>query len=189
MTTFKSMEEVVKSGKKYDIIYADPCWDYKAWSDKGAGRTASSHYDVMDEESMNKEFDISEIANKNSVLFCWVTYPNLEEGLRFIARNGFKYKTCGFQWTKLNKKKPTPFVGMGYYTRANGEICLLATRGKPLPRLSRAVQQIVMTPIEKHSKKPDCIRDRIVALFGDRPRIELFARQTAEGWDSMGNEL
>jgi site-specific DNA-methyltransferase (adenine-specific) len=77
---------------------------------------------------------------------------------------------------------------MGYYTRANNEICLLATRGKPLDRKSRAVQQVVLSPIGEHSEKPAEVRDRIVQLFGDLPRIELFARQHATGWDCWGNE-
>jgi N6-adenosine-specific RNA methylase IME4 len=81
------------------------------------------------------------------------------------------------------------FMGMGYYTRANAEYCLLATKGKVLERKSKAVPSAVVTPIERHSKKPDVVRERIVALFGDRPRIELFARQHAEGWDCWGNEV
>ncbi len=186
---FNSFKEILDSGNKYDIIYTDPCWDYKVWSKKGNARTPSSHYDTMTETEMQEEFNISKIANKDSVLFCWVTYPTLEQGLRFIKENGFVYKTCAFQWTKLNKKNGEPFIGMGYYTRANGKICLLATKGKPLPRLSKSVRQIVMTPIERHSKKPDCVRDRIVDLFGDRSRVELFAREECDGWDSMGNEL
>jgi N6-adenosine-specific RNA methylase IME4 len=88
----------------------------------------------------------------------------------------------------MNRKKNTPFVGMGYYTRANNEICLLGTRGKPLARKSKAVQQIVISQIREHSRKPDEVRERIVELFGDLPRIELFARQAADGWDCWGNE-
>ena len=78
---------------------------------------------------------------------------------------------------------------MGYYTRANNEICLLATKGKPLHRQSRAVRQVIMSPIREHSRKPDEARDRIIDLFGDLPRIELFCRHPEQGWDSMGNEL
>lgn len=174
--------------KKYQIIYADPPWSYKVWSNKGKGRSAESHYKTMEAQDI-RDLPVDKIADKNSVLLMWVIYPCLEEGLELIKAWGFKYKTCAFSWVKLNKKSDTPFTGMGYYTRANNEICLLATRGKPLPRLSRSVKQIVMSAIEQHSKKPDCVRDRIVNLFGDLPRIELFARRSAEGWDSFGNEV
>lgn len=78
---------------------------------------------------------------------------------------------------------------MGYYTRANAEYCLLATKGKILERKSHGVHSVVLSHIERHSKKPDEVRDRIVRLFGDVPRIELFARQYATGWDCWGNEV
>lgn len=89
----------------------------------------------------------------------------------------------------MNKKKNTPFVGMGYYTRANNEICLLATKGKSLKRINRNVEQVILSPIREHSRKPDEIRERIVNLFGDLPRVELFARNTTDGWDVWGNEV
>ena len=78
---------------------------------------------------------------------------------------------------------------MGYYTRANNEICLLATKGKPLKRISKSVRQVVFSKIREHSRKPDEVRERIVELFGNLPRIELFARQQVEGWDCWGNEV
>ena len=89
----------------------------------------------------------------------------------------------------MNKKSDTPFVGMGYYTRANNEICLLATKGKPLKRVSKCVKQVVISKIREHSQKPDEVRERIVELFGDLPRVELFARQKTRGWDVWGNEV
>lgn len=180
--------DIFTTENKYEIIYADPPWQYKVWSrDTGLGRSADSHYQTMTKADI-ENLPIPNISAKNAVLFLWVTYPYLEQGLELVKKWGFTYKTCGFSWVKLNKKSKTPFVGMGYYTRANNEICLLATRGKPLKRISRAVQQLVMTPIEEHSKKPNEVRERIVKLFGDLPRIELFARQHVDGWDCWGNE-
>lgn len=174
--------------KKYNIIYADPPWSFKTWSDKGKDRSPEKHYNTMTAQDI-RDLPISKIADDNCVLFLWVTYPCLIEGLDLIKSWGFKYKTCAFSWIKMNKKKDTPFVGMGYYTRANNEICLLATKGKPLERISKSVQQIVMSPIQEHSRKPDAVRHRIVQLFGDLPRVELFARRQAEGWDCLGNEI
>ena len=91
-------------------------------------------------------------------------------------------------WAKSNKNKLGMFTGLGYWTRANPEMCLLATKGKP-KRLSKAVKQLIISKRQEHSKKPDDIRNRIVELCGDLPRIELFARQRVKGWDCWGNEV
>ena len=140
------------------------------------------------EDIIKMKDTIQKISNENCILFLWVTFPCLLDGLRLIKEWGFTYKTCGFNWVKRNKKSNSWFFGMGYWTRANSELCLIATKGN-IKRISKSVFQIVDTHIEEHSKKPDEVRKRIVELVGDLPRIELFARQTAEGWDSWGNEL
>jgi N6-adenosine-specific RNA methylase IME4 len=173
---------------KYKIIYADPPWTFKTYSDKGKGRSAEKHYSCMTKEDI-QALDVQSICENDAVLFLWVTYPCLEEGLELIKAWGFKYKTCAFSWVKLNKKLDTPFTGMGYYTRANNEICLLATKGKGLQRASKGVKQIVMEKIRRHSEKPDTVRDRIVELFGDVKRLEMFARTKADGWDVWGDEV
>ncbi len=179
--------DIYNTDKKYNIIYADPPWKYKTWRD-GMG-TAEKHYSTMNiEDIVNMKDTIKKILNKDCILFLWVTFPCLLEGLRVMKEWGFKYKTCGFNWIKRNRKSDTWFFGMGHWTRANSEICLIGTRGT-IKRKSNKVFQIVDTPIEEHSKKPDVVRERIVELVGDLPRIELFARQTAEGWDSWGNEV
>ena len=175
--------------KKYQIIYADPPWQYKVWSKKGNGRSAESHYKTMNiEDIINLKYFINAISDENCILFIWVTYPCLREGLKVIEAWGFKYKTCGFTWVKRNKKANSWFWGMGYWTRANSELCLIATKGK-IKRISRKVHQIIDTPIEEHSRKPVIVRDKIVELVGDLPRIELFAREKVTGWDSWGNEI
>ena len=135
-----------------------------------------------------KNLPINKITENNCVLFIWVTYPLLQEGLDTIKSWGFTYKTCGFSWIKKNKKADSLFWGLGYWSRSNNEICLLATKGKP-KRFSKSVHQVVLDKIREHSRKPDCIRDRIVNLCGDLPRIELFARQKTIGWDVWGNEI
>ena len=172
--------------KKYNIIYADPPWSYSAWNKK-EHKTAEKHYKTMNNQDIC-ELKIEDLADKNCVLFMWVTYPHLQTGLDVIKAWGFTYKTVAFTWVKRNKKSNTWFWGLGHYTRANAEICLLATKGST-KRKSASVHQIIDNKIEAHSKKPDIVRDRIVQLLGDLPRIELFARETAEGWDSWGNEV
>lgn len=178
-----------KKTDKYSIILADPPWSYKCWNKKDQGRTANSHYNVMTTEDI-KALPVSEIATDNAVLFVWITFPPLIQALEVIQSWGFTYKTNAFTWVKRNKKRTDTWSwGMGHYTRANAELCLVATKGKKLQRLSRSVHSVIDTPIEGHSKKPDIVRDRIVELFGDLPRIELFARQKTEGWDCLGNEI
>lgn len=173
--------------KKYNIIYADPPWQFSAWSNK-AQKHVTKHYATMTIQEI-MELPVKNLADENSVLFMWATFPNLPLALSAIEAWGFTYKTCAFTWLKQNKKSSGLFWGMGYYTRSNAEICLLATKGKPLPRLSHKVHSAIVSPIEQHSKKPDEARRRIVELFGDLPRIELFARQHCEGWDCWGNEV
>ena len=164
--------------KKYSIIYADPPWKY--------GTDVSKHYDCVPIDEIYK-FPIDKIASENCALFLWVTFPILPEALETVRKWGFRYVTVAFNWIKTNKRKGTPFMGMGNWTRANAEICVFGVRGK-LKRKSNKVSQIVLSPLREHSRKPDEIRDKIVDLMGDLPRIELFARQKVNGWDSWGNE-
>tara|TARA_R110000765_G_scaffold3876_5_gene12200 strand:- start:468 stop:1013 length:546 start_codon:yes stop_codon:yes gene_type:complete len=175
--------------KKYNIIYADPPWLFKSWAKKGtiSVKNALNHYSCMGIEDI-KVLPVSEIADDNCLLFIWVTYPLLQEGLDTIKSWGFTYKTCGFNWVKKNKKADSFFWGLGYWTRANSELCLIATKGKP-KRVSMSVHQIVYERIREHSRKPDCVRDKIIQLCGDLPRIELFARNKTEKWDCWGNEV
>ena len=172
--------------KKYQVIYADPPWSYR---DKCAAgnRGAGFKYQVQDIEWI-KSLPVADIADDNCVLFLWATMPLLQEALDTIAAWGFKYKTAGFAWIKQNKIQDTPFWGMGNWTRSNTEICLLAVKGKP-QRVGKGVHSVDMSKIEAHSKKPVEVRDRIVRLMGDVPRIELFARNHTEGWDVWGNEV
>lgn len=173
--------------KKYGIIYADPPWHYRVYSKKGAGRSAESHYPTMTIEEI-QALPVSELADKDCALFMWITFPLLKESLSVLSAWGFKFKTIAFVWIKQNRKSDSLFWGMGYWTRANAEFYVLATKGKP-KRMAKNVHQVIVSHIEEHSKKPDEARRRIVRLMGDLPRIELFARQKTAGWDVWGNEV
>jgi N6-adenosine-specific RNA methylase IME4 len=175
--------------KKYQIIYADPPWKYGCWyKSEKIKRNAADHYKVTKTEEL-KKIPIKSIATDDSALLMWVTFPCLEDGISLMKAWGFVYKTVAFTWVKKNKKADTYFMGLGNYTRANAEIVLLGTRGKGLPRMSRSVRQICDARIMRHSEKPKEIMGRIIELFGDLPRIELFAREKTEGWDVWGNEV
>lgn len=169
---------------KYQIIYADPPWKYR--NDKGMG-VAENHYKTMTTEEICS-LPVEQVIDKNTVLFLWVTFPQLEEAFKVIEAWGFQYKTAGFIWLKPRKAGDGFVLGMGYWTRSNAEICLIATRGKP-KRQSKKVSQLIISPREQHSKKPDKTRDLIVELMGDVPRLELFAREKTPGWDVWGNEV
>lgn len=170
--------------KKYGVIYADPPWRYQMC--RGSG-VAENHYPTMSIEEICA-LPIADIAAKDCVLFLWATFPQLKEALQVIDAWGFRYKTLAFLWLKQNRKADTWFYGMGFWTRSNSEVCLLATRGHP-KRQSAGIHQFVISHIEQHSKKPDIVRDKIVQLVGDLPRVELFARQKTPGWDVWGNEV
>ena len=135
-----------------------------------------------------KKLPIRELADKNCVLFLWVTFPYLKEQIKLFDYWGFQYKTLGFSWLKQNPKNKKLFFGVGYYAKSNCEVCLMEIKGKMKP-ISNKVSSAILSPREEHSKKPDEVRDRIVQLFGDIPRIELFARQKTPGWDVWGNEV
>jgi len=172
--------------KKYNIIYADPPWSYRDKSASGK-RGASFKYKVQEQDWICN-LPVQDISDDNCILFMWVTMPQLPNAFEVINSWGFKYKTCGFTWVKKNKIKDSWFIGMGNWTRSNSELCLLSVKGKP-KRADASISSVVDTPIEQHSKKPDVVKDHIVKLCGNLPRIELFARQKTQGWDVWGDEV
>ena len=184
--------DIFNTDKKYSIIYADPPWEYRqSGSKKNSRGMAKQHYNTMTTEDICR-LPIREIATDESICFMWATFPNIDQSLKVLNAWGFTYKTAAFVWVKKNKKSNSNFWGMGAWTRANAEVCLIGISKKTKASdcvKSHAVHQIIESPIERHSKKPDGIRNRIIELLGDIPRIELFARQYADGWDCWGNEV
>ena len=174
--------------KKYQIIYADPPWRYsggKGKNSKAWGNSLSSYKCMKLEEICS--LPISEISDKDCSLFLWTTFPMLKAGMEVLERWGFKYKTTAFVWVKKYKNNKD-YCGMGYWTRSGAELCLLGIKGKPM-RICPNVRQIITHIVEKHSHKPQEVRERIFQLMGGLPRIELFTRQKTEGWDVWGNEV
>lgn len=149
--------------KRYQIIYADPPWSYRDKALAG-NRGAACKYPTQSKEWL-ESLRVADIAATDCALFLWVTMPKLDEAFDLIRAWGFEYKTTAFVWVKRNKKSLSWFWGMGKWTRANAEVCLLATKGNP-KRISAAVHSVVDTPIEKHSKKPNEVRLRIEKLLG-----------------------
>lgn len=173
--------------KKYNIIYADPPWSYRDKAVSG-NRGASFKYPTQSKEWI-QNLPVSDIADNDCSLFMWATAPQMPVAFDVIKSWGFEYKTVAFTWVKTNKKSnETLFFGMGNWTRANSEFCLLATKGKP-KRINASVHSVIISPIARHSEKPNETRKRIIRLMGDLPRIELFAREQREGFDVWGNEV
>ena len=169
---------------KYNVIYCDPPWKY---SDKAGKRGADKKYAVMSMDALSK-VKVADLAADNCACFMWVTGPFMEDGLRLLKGYGFTYKNIVFTWVKENMKSPGLYMGMGHYSRANCEYVLLGMKGK-LERKSKSVRSVVMAKRGIHSAKPDAVRNRIVELFGDIPRVELYARSKFLGWTQTGLEM
>lgn len=208
-----------------NIIYADPPWSYQQNVGNGVlkRKNGSFIYPSMSIREL-KELgtEVERITKDDAALFMWATMPLIAEALDLIKAWGFKYKTCFVNWVKTTKDGKKPAFGVGYYTRSNAELCLVAVKGKIasykrlLPdeaergasKMSSIVHEdspnenlnflalledsptpVVMTPRREHSRKPEIVREMITTLLGDLPRVEFFARETAPGWTSMGNDI
>lgn len=179
----------------FAAIYADPPWQFKTlWGTKTGPGNRACGYDTMDIPDIGA-LPVADLAADDCVLFMWVIWILLPEALETISKWGFTYKTCAFSWMKANvtqlylfeEETATADMGLGYWTRANSEVCLLATRGKP-KRFDAGVRQGIIEQRRQHSRKPDCVYGRIERLVAG-PYLELFARTTRPGWTSWGNQV
>ena len=178
--------------KKYNIIYADPPWKFSSAYYQDANRgfedRVEKYYPTMTCKEIC-DLDVKNISEIDCILFLWTVDSHLLEAIEVIKRWGFKYKTIGFTWVKKYKSGSYCY-NFGAYTLKSTEICLIGMKGK-LKNIKKSnnVKGLVFAERTIHSKKPDCIRDRIVELCGDLPKIELFARQKTKGWDVWGNQV
>lgn len=183
---------------RYGLVLADPPWQFQAWAgarlsgDRRPCAATRPHYQTMTMDDI-AAMPVSDLARDDCVLLIWISWPILEHSLKIIEAWGFVYKTCGFCWVKANAKQIDlfrediePRMNLGYWTRSNSEVCLLATRGKP-KRQDGGVRQAIIEPAREHSRKPDGIHERIERLVAG-PYVELFARQKRKGWDVWGNQ-
>jgi N6-adenosine-specific RNA methylase IME4 len=171
--------------KKYSIIYADPPW---SMGKRATKRVLVPTYPVMSMEDICT-LPVSSITSPDCALFLWVINGKLPEGITVMSKWGFRFVGVAFTWIKTSQKTGLPNCRMaGNYTLQGTELCLLGLKGK-LPVKNRTVRQVILQPRMKHSEKPKEIRERIVQLFGNLSRIELFARDREEGWDAWGDEI
>jgi len=174
--------------KRYDVVYADPPWFYYGSQVKDAA--AAKHYPLMNQEQLAK-LPVRSIMNERAALFLWSTGPRLNFAVDLIERWGLFYRGVAYVWVKINRKGQ-PIRGQGVpptFTKPTTEFVLVATTaptGRPFRILDFAQPQGVMEPRSQHSRKPAVFRSLIEELCGNRSRIELFARQSARGWDAWG---
>lgn len=172
--------------RKYQIIYADVPWHYHDDRKHNSGYAGITYPTMKTKELC--ELPVKRIADKDCVLFMWVTGSMLPDCLEIMRAWGFKFKTTAFVWEKLNPRSKTPAVLIGRYTMSSCEFVLVGTRGHP-KRIRNNVRQLVEAPRTIHSAKPKEVHKRIVDIYGDIPRIELFAREPVDGWDCVGDGI
>ena len=178
---------------KFDVVYADPPWSH--WGDPNKMAAAGKHYSLMPDEELAALPVRSLLQDpKRGAFFIWATCPRLDLALRTLDAWGLSYRGVAFTWVKT--RKDGKIIGAQGIpptaTKPTTELCLLATTckvGRPFPLLDAAVSQVVLANRGRHSEKPAEVRDRIVRLYGNRPRIELFARERFDGWSAWGNEI
>jgi len=199
--TMNDLQALVGSGFKASVIYADVPSLFEVYSGKGKQRAADRYYDTMDVSALKAMGStVQALAAKDCALLFWTTGPQMENALEVIKTWGFAYKTFGFLWIKTTLKgsgvvepelRPGNLHwGMGYTTRANAEVVLLASQGSPR-RLACDVHQVVIAPHPgpgRHSEKPEEVRHRIERLYAG-PYLELFGRKPVFGWTVWGNEI
>ena len=169
---------------RYSVILADPPWSFKAYSNKGLGKSPQGHYACMDLAAI-QALPVAELSKADAVCLMWATAPMLPQAVETLSRWGFQYKTAG-AWAKQSKTGQKLAFGTGYIYRSAAEFYLVGTRGKPTTR-ARNVRNLILAPVREHSRKPDRMRSDIEALWVG-PYCELFARQPSPGWEAFGNE-
>lgn len=180
----------------FSCLATDPPWHHASRSPKGqTSRAPSHHYRTMSLAEI-KALPVRDVAAKDCHLFLWTTGPHLEQAFSVMHAWGFRYSSLAFVWVKRRKSLCDDnmlfmdgrdlFTGMGYTTRQNAELVLLGRRGSPR-RLSKSVHQVIASPRREHSRKPDEVYSRIETYCAG-PRLELFARQSREGWTTWGDE-
>lgn len=177
--------------KKYQIIYSDPPWYFSGGVYQDSGRPvrkASDKYPLVKTDKLLTLL-VSGIAAEDCLLFMWSTDRHIPDALKLMEAWGFRYCTVAFYWVKKYASGAN-CSNVGCWTMKGVEQCLLGLRGKPMKfKKSRNVRQLVEAERTAHSKKPEEVRNRIVELCGDLPRVELFAREQVPGWDALGNEI
>jgi len=179
--------------KKYSIIYADPPWAY--YGDPNKDQAAGKHYSLMSQEAL-AALPVRDLLEQKAACFMWATGPRLPEAVEIMRAWGLHFRGVAYVWVKTNNAGKI-IQGQGVrptFVKPTTEFVLVGSTcktGRPLPLHTEAQGQVILAPRpgNRHSAKPSIVRDKIVELLGDVPRIELFARERTDGWDAWGNEV
>jgi N6-adenosine-specific RNA methylase IME4 len=171
----------------HDVLYVDPPWPFENYSTKGESRNPNRHYETMSIDQI-KALPVGHLAAGNCALFMWCVDPHLDSAIDVIRAWGFRFVTVAFTWVKRSKKDTGWHMGTGYYTRANPEICVMATNGRPGTPADRGVRQLIIEPVREHSRKPERVYDDIERMYPGKRYLELFARKEHPGWKAWGNQ-
>lgn len=189
---------------RYDVILADPPWTFQTWDrETGIAKSAERHYRTMSLDDICA-LPVGDVAADDCALFIWAVWPSIFDAEKVIEAWGFRYRTLAFEWWKLNRGWSSLmeklsgtgyrelerlfFMGLGYYTRANSEPCLLAVRGR-MPVATHAERNCIIAPVRAHSQKPDEQYEKIERLYPGRRYLELFARERRPNWDALGDAV
>lgn len=197
--------------RRFGVIVADPPWIYRDKCIAGERGIEFVHGCMDDASILELRGPVDRVAARDCVLLLWAVWPRLPFALDVIEAWGFEYKTIGFNWVKTNARHteddPHAAWGMGHWSRAGSEPCLLAVRGEPKRRSASvhstvwadddALERLIARGGWDHvveaqrgydkSAKPPEVRKRIRQLTSG-PRLELFARDAAPGFWAWGNE-
>jgi N6-adenosine-specific RNA methylase IME4 len=184
-SAFNWFDAIPATGARFGAIMADPGIAFRAYSPNGEGRCPQRHYRCTPLAEL-KARPVAELAAADCFLFLWVPLRSVADVAPLMQAWGFAFSGSAFAWVKQNKSGPGWFMGNGFGTRHNVEICWLGRRGKP-QRKSKGVRELIVAPRREHSRKPDEVYRRIEALC-DGPYLELFARQQWPGWTCLGDE-
>mgnify|MGYP003628413079 FL=1 len=186
-------EESINQQEKYRVIYADPPWHYgsKSAVNNSTGneiKPLSDHYVTMSLREI-KDLPIIDMTKDDAVCFMWVTDSHIPEAIEVFKAWGFKYKTVAFNWIKTTSKG-NYCKNVAPWTMKSSEICLMGTKGAMTKHKEvNNIEALVFAERNKHSQKPHEVRRRIELLFGKQKKLEMFARNSSEGWDLFGNEV
>jgi N6-adenosine-specific RNA methylase IME4 len=192
-SVLRQLEGLAAGHKRFGVALVDPPWRYVTWTKRDGHVRSSRSREVLYRTATwdyLKRLPVAAVMERHSVLVLWVPWPQLLRGIELAEAWGFAYSTCGFDWMKTTKSG-VPAIGQGFWTRSNTEVALLFTRGKPKrtdSRAARSVRMAILEPRREHSRKPDCVHDRIAALVPG-PFLELFGRREVPGWTVLGDQV
>lgn len=169
----------------YQVLLVDPPWRFKTWSETNQTKAPGRHYNIMSLDDI-KALPVATLAASDCALVIWACAPTLDQAFSVMSAWGFKFKTAG-AWAKQSSTGAKWAFGTGYLLRSAAEFYLIGTVGKPKTAVKN-VRNLIAAPVREHSRKPNQMRRDLERMFPDVPRAELFARTTAPGWDSWGNQ-